>query len=136
MKGIISGVLLALALSGCAMTRPSVEEVADSYHSELNTPQKETIRETLSEHCSSLVYKDNVVKVNCYLSGDVLVYNANLINRRWEWTPQAAAANTKNILKNICEQDVLQYGFAVLVNLEGENGFVGKLKTYDDCLNL
>ncbi|WP_432452070.1 hypothetical protein ACRRS0_13595 [Agarivorans sp. QJM3NY_29] len=140
MKGIISGVLLALALSGCAMTRPSVEEVIASYHSEINTPYKEDIRQELTQMCEYYHYTEIRIEASCYLSGDVLVRNVRLTNNRWTWNPQAATSVTNRELQYSCHDtlmaDALQSGFALLINLEGPNGFAGRLKTYDDCLNL
>ncbi|MPW27896.1 hypothetical protein F9L16_02660 [Agarivorans sp. B2Z047] len=130
--------LVTLVLSACAATRPTVEEVVASYHTDLNAPHKEELREKIVDSCSLFRYKTKNLEGGCYLSGDVIVHEYRLKNNRMEWGPAAAATITKSALKEVCEDDndVLNYGFALLVNLEGKNGFVGKLKSYDDCLSL
>ncbi|UPW19692.1 hypothetical protein M0C34_05265 [Agarivorans sp. TSD2052] len=127
-----------LGLSACAATGPTVEEVAASYQTELNAPHKETVRQKIVDSCSLVRYKDSDLEGGCYLSSDVIVYEFRLTDNRMEWNPQAAATITKMVLEEVCEDDeeALKYGFALLVNLEGKNGFIGKLKSFKDCQNI
>ncbi|MGY5450230.1 hypothetical protein ACVFI8_04720 [Agarivorans sp. MS3-6] len=129
-----------LGLSACAATGPTVEEVAASYQTELNAPHKETVRQRIVDSCSLVHYKDTKFEIGCYLSSDVIVYDYRLIHNRMEWNPQAAASVTQKLLKRVCEDEAtseaLKYGFGLLVNLRGKNGFVGKVKTYKDCQNI
>ncbi|GDY24852.1 hypothetical protein [Agarivorans sp. Toyoura001] len=138
MKNVIFCVVAVLGLNGCAMTGPTVEEVVATYHTELNAPHKETIRQKIVDSCSLVRYKDNDLEGGCYLSSDVIVYEFNITNNRIEWSPQAASTITKLALREVCEDEneALKYGFGLLVNLEGKNGFVGKLKNYKDCENI
>ncbi len=128
---------ICLGLAACAST-PTVEEAVAAYHTELNAPYKDTLREQLTQDCALMNYRRGSVKGHCYLSGDVIVYEYRL-SRTMYWTPQAAERVTKNILKDYCETqkvEILKYGFGLLVDLKGSNGFVGKVNNYDDCLAL
>ncbi|WP_019616072.1 hypothetical protein [Psychromonas ossibalaenae] len=69
-----------------------------------------------------------------------LIYDIRLTDNRMQWHQQALAVVTEDILTKLCdnagENKALQSGFALLVNLQGRNGFVGKIKTIEDCKNL
>ncbi|WP_427980286.1 hypothetical protein [Agarivorans sp.] len=135
-KLIIASICFGLA--ACAST-PTVEEAVAAYHTELNAPYKETLREQITEECAQINYRDNAVKAHCYMADDVIVYEYRLLKFSMEWNAQAAAKITKRLLKQYCEDlsdEPLKYGFGLLVDLKGRNGFVGKVNTYQDCLAL
>ncbi|WP_028862744.1 hypothetical protein [Psychromonas aquimarina] len=140
MKKLITACMGVLLISGCALSKPGADEVAAAYQTNINSTEKELIREQVVEKCSLVSYKEGKLKISCRLTGDVLIYDIRLTDNRWQWNPQAAAIVTKEFLTNFCNDTdnnpPLQSGFALLINLQGKNGFVGKIKTIEDCKSL
>lgn len=137
MKKLITACAGLLMISGCALTKPSANEIASTYQASINSQDKELVQEWTANNCAEVINKKAMEKISCHLVGDVLVYDIRLTDNRWQWSPPAATLVTKDVLTYFCNnagsRKVLQSGFAVLVNLQGSNGFAGKLKTYEDC---
>lgn len=137
MKRLIMASVALLLINGCALTKPTADEVATTYQADVTSQDRELLKEWVKNTCSPVTYKAEKQEISCRVIGDVLIYDVRLTNNRWEWNPQAATSVTKNLITYFCkdpdESKILQSGFAVLVNLKGPNGFAGAVKTHEDC---
>ncbi len=140
MKKLITACMGILLLSGCVLTKPSADEIASTYQTNRSSADKELMRERSTEKCSAFSYKKGKTQMSCRLVGDVIIFDIRLTDNRMEWSPKSQTYITKIILTKLCDDTVdnqaLQAGFALLVNLQGPNGFAGKIKTYEDCKTL
>ncbi|WP_026959299.1 MULTISPECIES: hypothetical protein [Aliagarivorans] len=126
----------ALGLTGCATTNDSkLAEAVDAYPNQLDANYLASFSRNIAEECTERRYGTYSADTNfkCEVVGSLFVVTHTLKNRRWEWFPEAGASVTSEVMDYVCSQSYtrafLEQGGGVVVDLRGQNGFVGNVKT-------